>query len=112
MKANTAALKYAYANALTISWGDDPEADTKTDKAATDGGKSKGQSRRTSSKSPAAKDASGLPDPEQIRKAILEADDKNSLEYLKPAITKLKNDRPDEYKSLVSEFKKRREELS
>lgn len=26
MKANTAALKYAYANAFTISWGDDPEA--------------------------------------------------------------------------------------
>lgn len=31
MKANTAALKYAVANAFMISWGDDPEADTTTD---------------------------------------------------------------------------------
>lgn len=35
MKANTAALKYAYANAFTISWGDDPEADESTDKGTT-----------------------------------------------------------------------------
>jgi hypothetical protein len=34
MKANTAALKYAYANAFTISWGDDPEADESIDKAS------------------------------------------------------------------------------
>jgi len=31
MKANTAALKYAMANAFLISWGDDPEADVETD---------------------------------------------------------------------------------
>ena len=31
MKASTAALKYAVANAFLISWGDDPEADSKTD---------------------------------------------------------------------------------
>lgn len=31
MKAATAALKYAMANAFLISWGDDPEADAKTD---------------------------------------------------------------------------------
>jgi len=31
MKANTAALKYAMANAFLISWGDDPEADPSTD---------------------------------------------------------------------------------
>jgi len=31
MKANTAALKYAMANAFLISWGDDPEADAQTD---------------------------------------------------------------------------------
>ena len=31
MKANTAALKYALANAFLISWGDDPEADMHTD---------------------------------------------------------------------------------
>jgi hypothetical protein len=34
MKANTAALKYAVANAFLISWGDDPEADATTDKEA------------------------------------------------------------------------------
>jgi len=34
MKADTAALKYALANAFMISWGDDPEADIDTDKAA------------------------------------------------------------------------------
>ena len=33
MKANTAALKYALANAFLISWGDDPEADPATDGA-------------------------------------------------------------------------------
>ena len=33
MKANTAALKYALANAFLISWGDDPEADPSTDGA-------------------------------------------------------------------------------
>ena len=32
MKADTAALKYALANAFMISWGDDPEADIDTDK--------------------------------------------------------------------------------
>ena len=34
MKADTAALKYALANAFMISWGDDPEADVSTDKRA------------------------------------------------------------------------------
>lgn len=34
MKANTAALKYAVANAFLISWGDDPEADSKIDQEA------------------------------------------------------------------------------
>ena len=34
MKADTAALKYALANAFMISWGDDPEADASTDKRA------------------------------------------------------------------------------
>jgi len=34
MKANTAALKYAMANAFMISWGDDPEADATTDQRA------------------------------------------------------------------------------
>jgi len=34
MKALTAAHKYAYATGLGISWGDDPEADSSTDKAA------------------------------------------------------------------------------
>ena len=34
MKANTAALKYAVANAFLISWGDDPEADAATDEEA------------------------------------------------------------------------------
>ena len=33
MKASTAALKYCLANAFLISWGDDPEADTETDRA-------------------------------------------------------------------------------
>jgi len=33
MKADTAALKYALANAFLISWGDDPEADPSTDGA-------------------------------------------------------------------------------
>lgn len=34
MKANTAALKYALANAFMISWGDDPEADASVDQPA------------------------------------------------------------------------------
>jgi hypothetical protein len=34
MKANTAALKYAVAAGLLISWGDDPEADASTDRDA------------------------------------------------------------------------------
>lgn len=32
MKANTAALKYCYANAFTMSWGDDPEVPNAQDK--------------------------------------------------------------------------------
>lgn len=35
MKASTAALKYALASGLLISWGDDPEADASTDKETT-----------------------------------------------------------------------------
>lgn len=38
MKANTASIKYALAAAFLISWGDDPEADSKTDKLAGAGG--------------------------------------------------------------------------
>lgn len=34
MKANTAALKYAFAAGFAISWGDDPEADEETDRRA------------------------------------------------------------------------------
>lgn len=34
MKASTAALKYALASAFIISWGDDPEEDASTDRAA------------------------------------------------------------------------------
>jgi len=34
MKANTAAVKYALADAFMISWGDDPEADVSTDAEA------------------------------------------------------------------------------
>ena len=34
MKANTAALKYCYANAFTISWGDDPEVPNDLDKTS------------------------------------------------------------------------------
>lgn len=34
LKANTAALKYALANAFMISWGDDPEGDIETDARA------------------------------------------------------------------------------
>lgn len=34
MKANTAAVKYAVSSAFLISWGDDPENDSKTDEIA------------------------------------------------------------------------------
>jgi hypothetical protein len=36
MKANTAAVKYALADAFMISWGDDPEADVSTDEHTTE----------------------------------------------------------------------------
>jgi len=47
MKATTAAHKYAYATALVMSWGDDPEADPPTDTPTTKKKRTRGPKKGT-----------------------------------------------------------------
>ena len=99
MKANTAALKYAVANAFLISWGDDPEADASTDSPAPK--KAKKTEVRT------------LPTDEarDLGEAIQKATTEKALEKIKPDIVALKADDPAAYKVLVKEFKDRQKTL-
>jgi len=51
MKAETAAMKYAYSGAFAISWGDDPEADEETDRRAAQAApKTNGKPKRASAR--------------------------------------------------------------
>jgi hypothetical protein len=87
MKANTAALKYALANAFMISWGDDPEASAAHDEEPT----------RVEKKAPVKKAAAAPandnakpallpPDVEQLTKAIQACDTLAGLELVKERI--------------------------
>lgn len=101
MKANTAALKYVLSAAFLISWGDDPEADASTDRAAAQAAPDKRPSSRRTAKPKGA---------DEIVAAIIEAGSVEALEKLRPSILSLK-DTP-EYAGTVEAFKMRKGELS
>lgn len=99
MKANTAALKYAYANALTISWGDDPEADTGTDKAAAP--------KKTKTKKPAAKKSD-----KSVVEQIQAATDVKQLEELKQKVMELRDEDKDKYAEARDAWKAKQKALT
>jgi len=61
MKANTAALKYALASGFLLSWGDDPEADQKTDADAEQEAREHGRNAITENPSEAFLEQPELP---------------------------------------------------
>lgn len=105
MKANTAALKYALSGAFLISWGDDPEADAATDRAAASEGQEEAPAKR-----PSARRAPKPKSADDLITAIAEADSVESLEKIRPNILALR-DTP-EYNTTVEAFKARKGELS
>ena len=105
MKANTAALKYAYANAFTMSWGDDPEADAATDRST---------SKKTSK--PRAKKSGGTEKGfktmftmEEISTAIASSKTLMDLEQVKPRIITMRG--TASYEPLRNEYKTRVNDL-
>ena len=80
MKATTAAHKYAYALGFCISWGDDPEADTKTDAKPAAKAKSKRGKPKASSNGKVSAEA------KKLMKAITTASTISVLEGLKDGI--------------------------
>lgn len=104
MKANTAALKYVLSAAFLISWGDDPEADASTDRAAAGGAQEAPQRRPSARRTPKPKGA------EEIIAAIVEATTEDALEKLRPSILSLKG--TEDYAGTVEAFKMRKGELT
>jgi hypothetical protein len=106
MKANTAALKYCYANAFTISWGDDPEVPNDLDKTS-----AKTKKRIASSKA--------SPDPAkgfktvftrtQLEEEISTAKLLLDLEKVKGKIVTMRG--TDNYAPLVEMYKSRMNEI-
>ena len=104
-KANTAALKYAYANAFTMSWGDDPEADAATERST---------SKKTSK--PRAKKSGGTEKGfktmfimEEISTAIASSKTLMDLEQVKPRIITMRG--TASYEPLRNEYKTRVNDL-
>lgn len=87
MKANTAALKYALAAGLLISWGDDPEADEKTDKEA------KAAPKKV------------VHDPEAVLETIDQAMTMDALKAAKEKVIAFRDSDKDMYNKLVAEWK-------
>lgn len=110
MKANTAALKYALASGLLLSWGDDPEADAST---PTDG--------TPANKRPSARRGRVPADPAKAAEAVLVAElvlrtsAASSMEDLAAIKTDIQTKIPqgtDTYKKLVEGFMARRKEIT
>jgi hypothetical protein len=99
MKANTAALKYAYANAFTISWGDDPEADDSIDKSTktTKKKKSKSESFKT------------VFTREELETELSQCGTIPNLEKIRPKIITMRG--TDNYNPLVTKYKEIKKKL-
>ena len=96
MKANTAALKYVYANAFTISWGDDPEADAATDRSTT-----KTTKKKTTKKS--EKGFKTMFSFQELSNMIAGSKSLEELEQVKPRIITMRG--TAHYEPLRSEYK-------
>ena len=105
MKANTAALKYAYANAFTMSWGDDPEADAATDRSTT----KKTSKPRAKKSGKTEKGFKTMFTMEEISSAIASSKTMTDLEQVKPRIITMRGTAA--YESLRSEYKSRANDL-
>jgi hypothetical protein len=98
MKASTAALKYCLALAFNISWGDDPEADPKTDA----GGDAEAAPAKRSGRVKAA-----APTVEQVMAAATEEE----LNALRPAIVLLQTTDPKTFETLRDAVVARRAQI-
>ena len=103
MKANTAALKYAYANAFTMSWGDDPEADAGTDRSIN---KKKTRTKKSTKPEKGFKTMFTM---EEISSAIASSKTLSDLEQVKPRIITMRGTAA--YEPLRSEYKSRVNDL-
>lgn len=99
MKANTAALKYALASGLLISWGDDPEADASTDKDTPPTSKRGGGRKSETTKTM-----------EAIRELLKEASP--DMPHIKGMIKDKLTRGSKEYTTMVAEYTAREKELT
>lgn len=97
MKANTAALKYAYANAFTISWGDDPEADTTIDRSASR------KPTKARKKASTTNEVKTMFTRQEIETDLTSVSELDKLDTIKTKIVTMKG--TDNYKPLVEMFK-------
>lgn len=103
MKANTAALKYAVASGFLISWGDDPEADSGTDREAvvkppSSPAKAPKAAKATTPAPAVNADTSGLLD-------AVKAATPEQREALRGQVRGIKSSDPDTYKACVAAAK-------
>lgn len=112
-KANTGALKYAWANALTIAWGDDPEADESTDKDAKAPTAPKGRKAASKSASATSSPQAASPvsagSPDNALSVELATAQASELPGIKTRILALRG--TPEYDALRDAFKAREAEL-
>ena len=99
MKANTAAIKYAFANAFMISWGDDPEADSSTDKPK--------RKKKNGSPESGFKTAFTF---DEVKAAIMSCSTPEELAATKGQVVTMRG--TEHYSPLISVFKKKEKELN
>ena len=105
MKANTAAIKYAYANAFNISWGDDPEADATTDKP-----KRKKRHHAFKKAGPTEEGFKTAFTFDEITAAILSCSTHEELAATKGQVVTMRG--TEHYKPLIGVFKTKEKELN
>lgn len=107
MKANTAALKYLLSNAFNISWGDDPEADTSVDEAASapKSAKPAGKTRKK------AKPKAAAPSREDLEKRIAEAATQADLDKVRDLMLAHLDKKSDTFAALRTAVTEKRQEI-
>lgn len=111
MKANTAAIKYAIAAGLLISWGDDPEADPDTDVGASATPPPKATKADKPAKAPGSRSGAISASAATLLAGVASAGNLEALEGLRNEIKALRETDRVGYTELVSAFKEREGEL-
>ncbi len=101
MKANTAALKYAYANSFTISCGDDREADDSIDKSS--------KAKKTTKKKVKSETFKTVFTREELETELSQCGTIPNLEKIRPKIITMRG--TDNYNPLVTKYKEIKKKL-